>query len=169
MRVYLLVLGEREAVAWVLDQQRMAFPARRQTEVQRLEPGDELLIYTTRGCWHDPKKDQGRIIGRAYVTSPVRVLNKPVKLAGRVFTSGCDIDVRTLTPYRTGVGLAPLVDRLGAFPDKRAWGVRIRRPLLELSAADAALVRDLLAEQEIPAAEQLSSYLQAIRRAVTGR
>ncbi|MBB0243279.1 hypothetical protein FNQ90_03925 [Streptomyces alkaliphilus] len=165
MRSYLLVLGEREAVAWVLRQQQMAFPERRRTEVQRLEPGDELLIYTTRGCWHNPTRDRGRIIGRAYVTSPVSVLDKPVELAGRAFTSGCDIDVRTLVPYRTGVELAPLVGQLAAFPRKTAWSTRLRRPLLELPSSDAMLVRDQLAGQEVPAAEQLSSYLEAIKRA----
>lgn len=168
MRTYLLVLGEREAVAWVLHQQRMAFPARWRTEVQRLEPGDELLIYTTRGCWHNPTRDRGRIIGRAYVTSPVRVLDNPVELAGRVFTSGCDIDVRTLTPYRTGVEVAPLVGRLEAFPDKAAWSSWLRRPVLELSSADATLIRDRLAEQEAPAAKQLFSYLEA-GKGVTSR
>ncbi|MGW3246560.1 hypothetical protein [Streptomyces sp. NPDC001070] len=50
MRSYLLILGKREAVAWVLRERRMAFPPGRRVEVTRLEPGDELLIYTTRGC-----------------------------------------------------------------------------------------------------------------------
>ncbi|WP_330322747.1 hypothetical protein [Streptomyces anulatus] len=50
MRSYLLILGEREAVAGVLRHQRMAFPARRCIEVGRFEAGDELLIYMTGGC-----------------------------------------------------------------------------------------------------------------------
>ena len=36
---YLLVLSEREAVAWVLEKERMAFPARRRAEVDRLAVG----------------------------------------------------------------------------------------------------------------------------------
>lgn len=159
MRSYLLVLGEREAVAWVLRHQRMAFPARRRAEVQRLEPADELLIYTTRGCWHNPGRDRGRIIGRAYVTSPVALLDEPVEVAGREFTSGCNLNVRTLTPYLAGVELAPLVVQLALFRGVGAWSIQLRRPLLELPAADAALVRDRLAELESPAAEHVSSYL----------
>lgn len=73
------------------------------------------------------------------------------------------MEVRTLTPYLTGVELAPLVDRLMAFPDKTAWSIRLRRPLLELPSVDAALVREHLVAQEFPAAEQLSSYLDNIR------
>ncbi|WP_217572633.1 hypothetical protein [Streptomyces sp. GbtcB7] len=168
MRSYLLVLGERQAVAWVLRRQRMAFPARRWIEAQRLELGDELLIYTTRNCWHSPTRDRGRIIGRAYVASPVSPLDEPIEIAGRTFTSGCNLDVRTLTAYRTGVELAPLVDRLTAFPKKATWSIRLRRPLLELSTADATLVRDRLAEQEAPAVEQISTYLDNIRPIAAG-
>lgn len=163
MHSYLLVLGEREAVGWVLHYQRMAFPERRRSEAQRLEAGDELLIYTTRNCWHSPNRDRGRIIGRAYVTSAVESLDPPLELAGRTFTSSCSMEVRTLTPYLTGVELAPLVGRLKAFPDKMAWSIRLRRPLLELPSADATLVREHLAAQERPAAEQLSGYLDNIR------
>ncbi|MER5182666.1 hypothetical protein ABT009_30675 [Streptomyces sp. NPDC002896] len=103
---YLLILGEREAVAWVLRERRMAFPPGRRAEVARLEPGDELLIYTTRGCWHNPGRDRGRVIGRARVASPVNVLEVPIEIAGREFTSGCDLDVQTLTRISPGVELA---------------------------------------------------------------
>ncbi|MCX5267445.1 hypothetical protein [Streptomyces sp. NBC_00199] len=168
MRSYLLILGEREAVAWVLRHQRMAFPARRRAEVGQLEAEDELLIYTTRGCWHNPERDRGRVIGRAYATSPVRPLQAPVEIAGRVFESGCELDVRTLTPYLTGVELAPLVERLAAFPAKSSWSIRLRRPLLELPVEDAELLRGCLADAESPADELVDGYLEAIKP-VTGR
>jgi len=48
-RSYLLVIGEDTALAWVLAEQRMAFPALRRAQAARLEIGDELLVYTTRG------------------------------------------------------------------------------------------------------------------------
>jgi hypothetical protein len=163
MRSYLLILGEREAVAWVLRHQRMAFPARRRAEAGRLESGDELLIYTTRGCWHNPGRDMSRIIGRAYVTSPVKPLEAPVEVAGRTFESGCRIDVRTLTPYLTGVELAPLVEDLAVFPVKSSWSIRLRRPLLELPDGDAEMLRGHLAEVEASADEVVDGYLQAIK------
>jgi hypothetical protein len=53
-RDYLLVIGDAAALAWVLAEQRMAFPASRRSQAMALEVGDELLIYTTRGCFHNP-------------------------------------------------------------------------------------------------------------------
>lgn len=40
-----------------------------------------------------------------------------MEIAGREFTRGCDIAVHSLALCRDGVGLAPLVPRLDAFPD----------------------------------------------------
>ena len=37
--------------------------------------------------------------------------------------------------------LAPLIPQLEAFPNKKAWSVWLRRPLLELPPGDAALLR----------------------------
>ncbi|MFE6895597.1 hypothetical protein ACFVFJ_01875 [Streptomyces sp. NPDC057717] len=163
MRSYLLILGEREAVAWVLRERRMAFPPGRRTEVARLEPGDELLIYTTRGCWHNPGRDRGRVIGQAQVISPVRTLETPVEIAGREFVSECDLDVQTLTPFLTGVELAPLVERLDAFPSAAGWSCRLRRPLLELSKRDAAVLRKRLIDMERPVDDLVGKYLASIR------
>ncbi|WJK33373.1 hypothetical protein [Solwaraspora sp. WMMA2065] len=44
---YLVVLGERAAIRWVLEQQRMAFPATPRAEVAALAAGDRLLLYAT--------------------------------------------------------------------------------------------------------------------------
>ena len=59
---HLLVIGEREALVWVLSEQRMAFPAHRAAEAVALAPGGLLLIYTTRGCFHNPTRDRGRVV-----------------------------------------------------------------------------------------------------------
>ncbi|HKF79950.1 MAG TPA: hypothetical protein VKB17_03920, partial [Thermoleophilaceae bacterium] len=64
---YLLILGEREALAWVLREQRMAFSARRARSASALTLGDRLLLYTTRGCFHNPTRDRGRVIGAGEV------------------------------------------------------------------------------------------------------
>jgi hypothetical protein len=49
LATYLLVIGERSALAWILKSARMAFPHYREREVKELPPGDELLLYVTRG------------------------------------------------------------------------------------------------------------------------
>ena len=160
---YLLILSEREAVAWVLEKERMAFPARRRAEV------DRLILLTTRGCWHNPTRDRTRLIGTAEVTSPVRALDEPVTIAGRDFTRGCDLKVGRVTPYRTGVEVAPLVPELEVFPDTRpgAWAVRIRRPLVQLGRADTDLLTRRLDTVVGDPAELVPEYVAKVREALT--
>lgn len=162
---YLLILSEREAVAWVLRESRMAFPPTNRSEVNRLKPGDELFILTTRGCWHNPTRDRTRVIGLATVASEVVPYDRPIGIGGREFTRGCEIRVHALAPYLTGVELVPLVPRLAAFPDKRpgAWSIRLRRPLLEIGEQDAALLREELAAVTISPDVAIPGYLAAIR------
>ncbi len=85
MTSYLLVIGDREALGWILTTGRMAFPSAGRAEVAALKPGDELFLYTTRGCFKNPTRDRGRIIATARVTSPVEHLDKPVHFADRDF------------------------------------------------------------------------------------
>lgn len=168
---YLLILSERQAVAWVLEKERMAFPARRRAEVDRLAVGDRLVLLTTRGCWHNPTRDRTRIIGTAEVTSPVRMLDDPVTIAGRAFTQGCDLRVEQVTPYRTGVEMAPLVPELEIFPDTRpgAWAMRIRRPLVRLGSADTDLLTRRLEAVAGDPAELVPEYVEKIRKATAHR
>ncbi|GAB2450795.1 hypothetical protein GCM10027187_18280 [Streptosporangium sandarakinum] len=162
---YLLILGEREAVAWVLRESRMAFPPRSRSEVAKLKVGDELLILTTRGCWHNPTRDRTRVIGLAKVTEDVVPYDEPITIAGRSFTRGCEIKIEALAPYLAGVELSPLVPQLAAFPDKRssAWSLRLRRPLLEISDHDALFLRQKLRIVCGDAANVIPEYLSAIR------
>lgn len=162
---YLLILAEREAVAWVLRESRMAFPPTRRSEVSRLAVGDELFILTTRGCWHNPTRDRTRVIGRATVGTSVVAYDEPVIIAGRDFTRGCDITITSLAPYLAGVDLVPLVPQLGAFPDKRAgaWSIRLRRPLLEIPSTDAQLLTVELSSVAVHPADTIPHYLVSIR------
>ncbi|WP_250574102.1 hypothetical protein [Nonomuraea sediminis] len=61
--------------------------------------------------------------------------------------------------------LVPFVPRLAAFPDKRdgAWSIRLRRPLLEISPADAALLRDALTQIAVRPADVVGEYLDKIK------
>jgi hypothetical protein len=161
---YLLVIGEREALAWILREARMAFPQTRRPEVDSLAVGDELLLLTTRGCFHNPGRDRTRVIGRAVVTTPVVPLDPPIELVGRTFTRGCDLDITSLSSYLTGVELAELVPRLGAFPDKANWSIRLRRPLLQLTVEDATLLRrQLTTVAEEPPHAAIRGYLERIK------
>jgi hypothetical protein len=163
--LYLLVLSEREAVAWVLRESRMAFPPTSRSEVNRLKVGDDLFVLTTRGCWHNPTRDRTRVIGLAKVTSDVVAYDEPVTIAGRDFTRGCRLGIETLAPYLIGVDLVPLVPLLDAFPDKRssAWSIRLRRPLLEITEPDANLLRQELAAVAGVPSDVIPNYLANIR------
>jgi hypothetical protein len=155
---HLLVLGDREALRWVLRNERMAFEMHRRNDVARLAVGDTLFIYTTRGCFHNPTRDRGRVIGRAVVTSPVEPLDESVLVMDREFGLGCTFDLVALAPRHEGVVLADLVPRLNAFPIKSAWSTRMRRPLLPLPPKDAALIDRELARLVREPSSTLSSY-----------
>ena len=162
-RSYLLVIGDAAPLAWVLAEQRMAFPALRRSEVAALEIGDELLIYTTRGCFHNPNRDPGRVMGLALVRSDVHDLAEPVVFGERRYTSGCTLDIKGIAPLRDGVELRPLVPRLHAFPDARTWSIRLRRPLVRLDEHDAALLRRQVNPLLKPLNSQLDAYIKARR------
>lgn len=165
---YLLILGDRDAIAWVLAEQRMAFPATARAEVDRLAEGDTLLVYATRGAFGNPTRDRGRVIARAVVASPVTVLDEPVVFGERAFPRGCGLRIETLAPWGSGVELQPLVERLEAFPDARSWSVRLRRPLLRLPAGDAELLTRALEPLAGDPAEHVDGYRAKARR-VSGR
>lgn len=155
---YLLVLGEREAIVWVLREQRMAFPATPRAEVARLAKGDQLFLYATRGAWHNPTRDRGRVIGRATVKSPVTAFDTPLEIAGMSFVSGCALRIDGLAPYPGGLELAPLVPSLDAFPNPTAWSIYLRRPLLQLSAKDAERLGQGLDPMLVSRTRALPSY-----------
>jgi hypothetical protein len=108
--------------------------------VSRLQPGDELLLYTTRGCFHNPVRGRGRLIGQATAVTAVETLRRPVRLAGREFSIGCQLSVQSLVPLGQGPELAPLIPDLASFPNKAAWPAQLRRPLLTLTGGDARLL-----------------------------
>src|SRR5205807_9403036 len=110
---------------------RMAFPASRApTAVAALAAGDELFLYSTRGAFHSPGRDRGRIFGRATAQGQVRPLAEPLRLVGREFTHDVHFDLTALAPVHEGIELSPLVPRLTSFPHKTGWPTAVRRPLM---------------------------------------
>lgn len=155
---HLLIIGDRAALSWVVTEQRMAFPAGRTKAARALEEGDEIFLYTTRGCFRNPTRDLGRIIGRAVVASPVRALDEQVVFGERVFPEGCRLDVTGLARFREGLVLRDLVPRLSVFPDPATWSVRMRRASLTLPPTDADLVRAELEQMLVPYGDVAEQY-----------
>jgi hypothetical protein len=158
MRTYLLPIADREPLAWILAEQRTAFPPWRAREAQDLEPGDRLLLYTTRGCFHNPTRDRGRIIGLATVTASSSRLRQPVRFGDREYTVGVPFSIERLTPRRQGVELAPLVPGLSSFPNPRGWSGRMRRALVPLEPEDADLLVRELERIASPYPDELAGY-----------
>jgi hypothetical protein len=161
-RHYLLVIGDRAALAWVLAEQRMAFPALRRSRAMALEIGDELLVYTTRGCFHNPGRDQGRVMGLAKVTTHVRDLAEPVVFSERRYTLGCALDIQGVAALHEGIELRPLITELHVFPDARTWSAQLRRSLVPLDEHDASLLKRHLNILLAPPDSHLTAYLQAV-------
>jgi hypothetical protein len=124
-----------------------------------LEKGDELFLLATRGCFRNPSRDRTRIIATAALRSAVRPADEPIELIGRVFDRTCDIKVTRLAPVLTGVELAPLITQLRSFPNKQAWSIWLRRPLLRLVDEDAALLRPLVEGVSTRPGKALQGYL----------
>src|SRR3954453_16777116 len=98
-----LIFGDRAALSWVVTEPRMSFPQGRSALARTLKPGDEVLLYTTRGCFRNPTRDLGRVIDQAEVAAPARVLQEPVRFGDRSFTDVCRLDIHGAARLREGV------------------------------------------------------------------
>jgi hypothetical protein len=162
MTPYLLVIGDREALGWILTARRMAFPDGHRSEVRSLKKRDQLFIYATRAAFKNPTRDRGRVIGTASVRSAVTPLERPVCFGDREYLVGCDLGIGPLTAFGTGVELAPLARDLETFVGVgEAWSIMLRRPLLRLTQQDANRIsrelQKILAEQD-PDTDPFTAY-----------
>lgn len=146
----------------------MAFTAQRRNDARRLAQGHRLFVYATRGCFHNPTRDRGRIIGEATVVSAITDLSSPLELSGRTFTVGCGLRIPKpkIAQLSDGVELAPLVPQLRTFPDPASWSARIRQPLLLLADEDAPVIAERLARLVRPRDVVLAEYVAAASRTV---
>ena len=158
-KAFLLPIADREPLAWIVREQRTAFAEHRARDAAALEPGDVLFLYTTRGCFRNPTRDRGRIMGRALVTKAARRAHRAPRFGEREYPYIVELDVESLAPLRGGVELAALVSKLRTtFPDPGTWGIRLRRALVPLSERDAGVIELALEALVRPYAETASSY-----------
>lgn len=135
---WLVVLGEREALEWVLRSKRMAFRAHVPTA--SISVGDRLALYVTRGAHHSPTRDEAQVLATGEFASAVE--NVPAVVAGEQFPRSCRIrlDEPVLQP-REGLPFRPLVDRLTFIRKKDGWAAYVRTTLVKLPDDDLALLR----------------------------
>lgn len=159
MADYLLVISEQSALAWILEEQAMAFSERSMRRARSLEVGDRLLLYTTSRCFH-LLREPGRVIGEATVTSPAERMKAPLRLGDREFPHRIGISVKTLAPLRTGVELAPLVDDLAAFRGTEQWKFKLWSTLVPLPREDVARLRSELKAVVRTPSEVTPAYIE---------
>lgn len=165
-----MVIGDREALGWILTTSRTAFPSLNRAEVKALGVGDRLFLYTTRGCFKNPTRDRGRVIGTATVSSVVAALDDVPSFGGRTFPVGCELRMGPIAPLNEGLDLAPIAPSLDAFATLgSSWSIGLRRPLVALSDGDSARLDGLLRSvvDDDPAA--IAPYSRWFRLAADGR
>lgn len=156
---YLLPIADREPLAWIVREQVTAFGEHRRREASALRPGDVLFLYTTRGCFRNPTRDRGRVIGRATVAAQPGDARQPPVFGEREYPIVVRLVIESLAPLRQGVELAPLVARLrSTFPDPKTWSVRMRRALVPVRAGDAAVIDRQLSRVARPYEKAVGSY-----------
>ena len=171
MADYLLPIADRDPLAWIVAEQRTAVSERRRREAEALEPGDRLFLYTTRGCFRNPTRDRGRVIGIAEITRRARELAEPIRFGVRDYPIEIALRIDSLAPLGTGVELTPLLDRLESFPNKRAWSAYMRRAIVPLTRPDAQLLVNRVNLVARPYYETAPSYgaSSVAKRAVSRR
>ncbi len=161
MTTSLLVISDREPLAWLLRTSSFAIPAARAESAPR--PGTTLLLYTTRGCHRNPGRDRGLVMGLAQATSDPRRLSEPVTFRGHEYVIGLDLDLQGVCRVREGVQLGPLQRQLDLLPSEGPWSYPLRRSAVPLSDPDATLIRERLVPLLRPVSEVLPAYERAAR------
>lgn len=132
---WMIVLGDRDAIAWVLSHQQMAVTSR----VAALPGvGDPVALYTTRGAFKNPTRDRAQVIGLGTVVQAPVV--KDITIAGRTYAKSFGLRFDLLAELRQGLPFEPLVPKLGFIGNKTSWGGAVRRPVVRLPEADFTLI-----------------------------
>jgi hypothetical protein len=164
---YLMLVATSTGLAYILRERKMAFPPTREV---RLEVGDRLLLYTTRSVFRNPTLDRGRVIGTAEAASPILPLEKQLFIAGREYTTGCDLKLTGLAALGEGVILADIAEELMVFqPNPGAWSIRMRRSVLQLPYGDVDLIMAKLKPALHHPDETLNAYLERAARVGSSR
>lgn len=60
----------------------MAFPSAAAARARRIRAGDRAVLYTSRGAFHNPTRDEARLVGLATVTGACEAC-EAIEIAGR--------------------------------------------------------------------------------------
>jgi hypothetical protein len=139
-RPFLLILGDADALSYVLRERRMALTPKRRIPLTR---GDIVFLYTTRGIFGNPGAGRGLIIGHAEIISDIVKFESGLRIADRFYTSGCQLAITGLAPLGEGLELRQIVDELETFhPHPKRWAFRLYSSFVQLSPKDASVIEE---------------------------
>lgn len=166
---HLAVLGDRVALGWVLANQRIAFPEPRyRSQFRSFVSGDRLYLYTTRGCFKNPTRDKGRIIGVATVTADMATSDEPLVIGDRTLPFEAQVRVESLAPFGEGIDVALMAGSLSCFPKPANWSVYLRRSVVPLTTADARLIDRQLKVVAGSREGNMDGYMSRARTSLVG-
>jgi hypothetical protein len=145
-RHWLVVLGEAEGLRWVLENKKMAFTEARCRRAAELRRGDDVVLYVTRGAFHNPTRDEPHLAALMKVRSAATGLDPPLELVDRTFHCQVGLTPVVVLPERKGVNVRPLVRRLRHVKRPEVWGQYFRSSLIELTAHDMRVIGSALRE-----------------------
>jgi len=131
----MIVLGNGDAIAWVLSKERMAVNARL---TALPDPGDRIVLYVTRGAYHNPTRDRSQVIGLAEATGRPSIGR--IEVAGRSYGKSFGLRLDDIADIGRGLPFEPLVPRLGFIANKASWGGALRRPVVKLPESDFSVI-----------------------------
>src|SRR5438067_1270960 len=94
----MIVLGDAEAIAWVIEHHRMAVNSRVATLP---EVGDRVALYATRSAYRNPTRDRAQVIGLGEVTQAPMVAQLVV--AGHCYAQSFGLRFDLLAQPRQGL------------------------------------------------------------------
>lgn len=147
MGVYwMFVFGDSRALQWVIDNKRMAF--RQHVRTDEVSAGHRFVVYTSRGAYGNPTKDDAQVLGIGSITSAVG--EGDVAIGNEVFSKSCKVEMEVVLPLRSGIKFRPLIPRLAFVKgSERRWPSAVHRTLVKLPPQDFDVIAAaILAESD---------------------
>ena len=130
------VFGEITALRWVVEHEQMLFAEHQKRRLAGMRSGDRAVLYTTRGAFHNPTRDEARLVGLATVKTNPSQMDSPVMFGDREFPWAGPISIDLLLPERTGASVRDLVARLDLVKKPHAWSSYFRQSPIRIGRAD---------------------------------
>ena len=130
------VFGEITALHWVVEHEQMLFAEHQKRRLTPMRVGDRAVLYTTRGAFHNPTRDEARLVGLATVQASPAHQEHPVMVGDREFTWACPVSIDLLHPERTGASVRNLVPTLDLVKKPPPWSSYFRQSPIRIGRAD---------------------------------